>query len=818
MTDAPSPGQETEKLPAHARVVIIGGGVMGCGAAYHLAHAGWSDVVLLEKGELTSGSSWHAAGQATYATSSYSLAKCAAYSVGLYQRLEKETGQSTTWHGCGSLRIAYTVEEEDWLRQIVSVGKALELPVEIVDVARVKELHPFYNLEGAVSALHTVGDGHVDPAGATFALAKGAAALGVTVVRRCRATGVSRSASGEWAVETEQGTVACEHLVNAGGMYARQIALWSGYDLPTTSMSHHYFVTEPVPEFKDLERELPVVRDDSQVSGYLRQEQQSGLIGIYEKSNTNSVWHDGAPWEAEHELFEPDYDRVMPWLEDAMKRFPVLAPLGIRRAVHGAISHPPDGNPLVGPAPGLRNYWCCAGCQIGFGWGPALGRELARWIVAGGADINMREFDPRRFGDYAGPQYQIAKAHEDYQLRHEIPYPHFSRTMGRPARTSAVHGRLAAKGAVFEEICGWERPRWFGTARVPPKDVYSFRRSVLHEVVGAEAAAVRERAGVTDVSAFAKIEVRGSQAAELVDSLIANRVPDPGRIALAHFLSAGGRIEAESTVMRLDEDRLYLCCAAFLERRLFDILSFAAGGRAEVVNRSKEWGALALNGPRSRDVLAGCADEDVGNEAFPWLRAKQLTIAGGKVWAFRMSYAGELGWELHGENAAVADAYDALTAAGERHGIADYGTFAMDSLRMEKAYHGASELTNELTLPEADVMRFVKADKQAFVGREATLKALQEPLRWKCVYMEVDDDGDCDGNGGEGVYDGSRRVGVVSSVAYGHHVGKVLAFAFVAPDCAEAGRDLQMYILGKPRGARVLAEPAYDPANGRPRQ
>ena len=427
------------KVPSQARVVIVGGGIMGCGVAYHLAHEGWSDVVLLEKAELTSGSTWHAAGQITHSTSSFGLGKCVDYNIGLYAgALEAETGQSVTWHGCGSFRLAYTEDEMDWLRQTLSVGRALGFNIELVTPSRVRELHPFYNLEGVLGALHTPDDGHVDPSGVTQALVAGARALGAKIIRRCRATDIQRKPNGEWLVATEQGDIRCEHVVNAGGTYARQMGEWSGLQLPMTSMTHHYVVTDTVPEFMDLACELPVIRDDRKVSGYVRMEQKSGLIGIYEKENPNAVWLDACPWEAENELFEPDYERIMPWLEAAMERMPVLSDLGIKREVHGAISHPPDGNPLVGPAPGTRNYWCACGTQIGIGWGPGLTRELARWIVHGAADISMREFDPRRFGSYATKDWQVIKAKEDYCLRHEIPFPHFNRLAGRPIKPSPL--------------------------------------------------------------------------------------------------------------------------------------------------------------------------------------------------------------------------------------------------------------------------------------------------------------------------------------------------------------------------------------------
>jgi len=808
-------------LPSHARVVIVGGGVMGCALAYHLALEGWPDVVLLEKAELTSGSTWHAAGQITHSTSSYALGTCVGYNIDLYQRLEAETGQSVSWHGCGSLRLAYSDDEVDWLKHTTSVGAALGFPMEIIGPERIGELHPYYNLDGVQAALHTTDDGHVDPSGVTFALAKGARDRGARIIRNCRATNITREASGEWRVETDDGAITCEHVVNAGGTYARQIGQWSGLDLPMTSMTHHYLVTDTVPQFLELDHELPVVRDDAQVSGYIRMEQKSGLIGIYEKANPNTVWLDGCPWEAENELFDPDYDRIMPWLEAAMERMPVLSELGIKREVHGAISHPPDGNPLIGPAPGLANYWCCCGCQIGIGWGPGLTRELARWMVHGAADVSMREFDPRRFGPYADAPYQVTKAKEDYLLRHEIPFPHFNRLAGRPVKPSALFERLKEKGAIFEEVYGWERPRWFAKDGVPQEDVHSFRRTLWHELVAGEVEAVRERAGIMDISAFAKVEVSGPDAARFLDRLIPNRLPSkPGRIALTHLLTHSGRIEIEATIARLLDDRFYLTCAAFYEQRLLDYLN--AHRRAEetlsITNLSEDWGALALQGPRARDILGACTGAPLDNEAFPWLRTREIEVAGNHMWALRMSYAGELGWELHGPRGKLLAAYDALWAAGEPHGLADYGSFAMNAMRMEKAFKGASELTNEVTLPEADVMRFVRLDKPDFVGKEATEQSAAAPLRWVCAYLEVETDGVSDGHGGEAVLFKGKRIGATSSVAYGHAVGKVLAFAYVDPDHAAPGTALEVMVMGEPRAARVLADAAYDPGNERPRR
>ena len=810
---------EQRKLPEHARVVVVGGGVMGCGIAYHLAHEGWTDVVLLEKAELTSGSTWHAAGQITHSTSSFSLGKCVDYNIGLYSgALEKETGHSVTWHGCGSFRIAYEEDEMDWLRHTLSVGRSLGFNIELVDVDFIRQLHPFYNLEGVLGALYTPDDGHVDPSGVTQAMAAGARKLGAKIIRRCRATDIKQLDNGEWKVSTELGDIACEHVVNAGGTYARQMGEWSGLQLPMTSMTHHYFVTDTVPEFQSLDTELPVVRDDRQVSGYIRMEQKSGLIGIYEKENPNTVWEDHCPWDAENELFQPDYDRVMPWLQNALERMPIFAELGIKRDVHGAISHPPDGNPLIGPAPGVKNYWCCCGTQIGIGWGPGLTRELARWMVHGAADLSMRDYDPRRFGSYADKPWQVIKAREDYCLRHEIPYPHYNRLEGRPVKPSPLYERLKNKGAVFEEVYGHERPRWFATELLEQRDYYSFKRNEIHQVLAKEIASVRNTVGIMDICAFTKVEVQGTDAAEFLEPLIANRLPQKsGSIILTHFLNQRGRIELEATVVKLNDDRFYLVCAAFFEQRLLDHLNTHVNNQSiDIINRSSEWGALTINGPKSRQVLSKCTDAALDNKHFGWLKAQRINIGDQLCWAFRMSYAGELGWEIHTESENILAVYDALWKAGTEYNIADYGSFSMNVMRMEKMFKGAGELTNEVTLPEADVMRFAKMDKD-FIGKQKTQESLNKPLPWVCAYLHIEANGTEDGNGGEAVIHNGTVVGSLASVAYGHSVGNILAFAYIKPHAATAGTELTVVIAGKDRPAVVHDKPAYDPESILPR-
>ena len=787
---------------------------MGCGLAYHLAHEGMRDVLLVEKSELTSGSTWHAAGQITHSISSISLGRCVDYNINLYSnKLEQETGLSTSWHGCGSLRVAYTEDEVDWLRYTLSVGSSLGFRMELIGPDRIKDLHPFYNLDGVLGALHTPDDGHVDPSGATQALAAGARNLGVRIVRNCRATNISRNSNGDWFVQTELGDVVCEHVINAAGTYARQIGEWNDLQLPMTSMTHHYFVTDPVEEFQDLKKELPVVRDDRRVSGYIRMEQKSGLIGIYEKTNSRSVWENHCPWEAERELFSPDYDRVMPWLEQAMDCMPIFADLGIRRVVHGAISHPPDGNPLIGPVASEQNYWCCCGTQIGIGWGPGLTRALAQWIVHGAADISMREFDPRRFGSYATKKWQVVKAKEDFELRHEIPFPHFNRLKGRPIIASPLYDRLKENGAVFEEVSGHERPRWFAKNGVSQQDHYSFRRTAVHDLVDGEVDNVRNRVGVMDISAFTKVLVAGCDAAEFLERLSANRLPRrDGGIALSYFLNRLGRIELEVVIVKLDDENFYLVCAVFFERRLLDHLSNHRSTEAVTwENRTESWCALALNGPRSKDVLTQCTSTSLERHNFRWFSAQQIEIAGFTALALRMSYAGELGWELHMPRESTLPIYDALVESGRQYGISDYGSFAMNVLRLEKAFKGAAELTNEVDLVEADVMKFTDLSKK-FIGSEATQQSLSRQHAWVCAYIEIEADGETDGHGGEAVLVGDKIVGSTTSIAYSPTVGKILAFAYVEPHTLESQEPLYVVIQNHHRNAKILTESAYDAA------
>ncbi len=789
-----------------ARVVVIGGGNMGASVLYHLAKLGWSDAILIEKAELTSGATWHAAGLVSRMVAGHALGSIHDYAVDLYKTIEAETDQSVSWHGCGSLRVASSAEHMDWINHVRDAVLARRLEAEILSPDAFAALNPLYDLAaaGVTGALFTPDDGHVDPAGACFALAKGARLMGAEVVRHCRVSDVIQQPNGEWRVVTDQGSIDCEHLVNAAGYHARQIGCFSGLDLPITTMMHHYIVTDSVPSFADAEREIPVTRDDA-FCGYLRREQGSALIGLYDKQAPQAVWLEGCPWESEHELFEPNWDGITPWLERCFQRCPELAELGLKRVLNGGITYTPDGAMLLGPAPGLKNYWLACGATVGIAWGPGAGRALAEWMVEGSAWISTRAFDPRRFGIWADADYAKARATEDYTLRQAMPYPQHQRQAKRNIRLSGVHDRTAALGALFEEAGGWERPRLYG------EEPLSWLRSSAFDQVAAECRAVRERVGLGDFSAFAKFEISGPDADRFLDSICANRPPQRiGGTCLTLFLNRHGTIEGEATLLRQSDDRFYLVTGAPSERRLWDWLQQNRGQlQIELINRSDAIGILTLAGPKAEDCLRAVLDKPVALDGFPWLQGREITLGDIPVTALRLSFTGEPAFELHAAQQDLAQLWDLLWAVGQSHGIAAFGAKALDSLRIEKAYRGGHELANDVSPKEVEQMRFVKTDR-AFLGRDAL--ANRKPSS-RIALLALSGES-CDPLGGEAVLLKGRVVGSLSSAAYGHSVGLSLAFAFLKPEVPADG-DLAVSLFGEAIPAEVLPQAPYDPQNHR---
>ena len=804
-------------MKSQARVVIIGGGIMGVGLLYHLAMEGWDDSVLIEKGELTSGSTWHAAGQCPSFIADYNLAKVHHYSNTLYPKLEEMTGQATGWHGCGGIRLAVRPEEVDYFRFVKGIADNIGARMQVIGPDEIRQLNPFVNTDGVFAGAWTLDDGHVDPAGCSNAMAIAAKNLGATIIRHNRVTDINLLTGGEWEVVTGQGNIICEHVVNAGGCYAARIGSWVGLDIPIFNVKHQYLVTEPIQAFAERDQEIPVMRDPYS-NAYFRQEQHSGLIGIYERSNVREAWAgtEGQAWGSENELFAPEYDPIMPGLERVMERMPIFADAGIIRVINGASPRTPDHSPLLGPAAGLRNFWLSCGASLGIAQGAGAGKYLAQWMVHGETEINMVRVDPRRFGSYTNADYNLAKANQDYKHMYVLHLPGEERLAGRPAQPSPLYNKLKAKGCVHMEVAGWERPKWFSLDG--REEEVGFHRNNIFEVVAAECQAVRKRVAVRDLSSFAKYEVSCPDAEAYLNRLFANRVPRrDGGIALAHGLTANGRIQNEFTITRLGSGRFYLLSAAAAERRDLDFLIHGkcSDENVTITNVTDDYGVLIVAGPSSRDVLVKITGADMSNEQFSWLTGREILVAGVPLRALRINYIGELGWELHLPMAELEAVYHAVWEAGEIYGIADFGSYAVNSLRMEKAYAGwGVELTEEITMIEAGMERFVKYNKGDFVGREALLLRKQEGVNTKLVYVEVAAV-DADVRGGEPVYSGENIIGVTTSGGYGHTVDKSLAFAYVNPEFAASDSTFDIEILGQRCWAKVLARPAYDPGNER---
>ncbi len=804
-------------MKSHAKVVVVGGGVMGVGLLYHLALEGWTDIALIEKGELTSGSTWHAAGQCPHFNGSLNMTKVHVYGTQLYPQLEKLTGQAVSWHGCGGLRLACSDEEVNWLKYVYGISKLAGYEAEIIGPSEIAQYHPYLDTFGVKAAFRTVTDGHVAPADITNAMAAGARQLGAEIYRRTQVMDIKLLPGGEWRVFTDNGQIDCEHVVNAAGSYCDVVAGWTGHIAPIANMLHQYVITEPLQELIDLKQELPVVRDPYS-HAYLREETNGILVGPYETATAHVCWDGGQPrWDYESELEVNELDRIMPWLEKATERLPIFGKVGVKSIISGAITHTPDGVYLSGPAHGPKNYWMHCGASIGICQGGGAGKYLAQWMVHGQAEINMREFDPRRFGTWATKAYTTEVSIADYHHMYYCYKPGEQHLVGRGLRKSGLYDTLKAEGAQFQQVFGWERARWYDKSG--KGENFSYRRSNQWDAVRAEALAVHERVGLMDLSTFSKYDVKGPDAYAFLERICANKVPNrDGGIMLGHLLTEDGFIESEMTVTRLGADHFYVLSAAVAQLHDLDQLNWRkhASEKLTISDITDEYGVLVLAGPRARDVLAQCTQSDISNAVFRWLTAQFATVAGVKdVRLLRVNYVGELGWELHVPMRQLKTVYDALMKAGNPFGIQLFGSYAMNSLRMEKSYRGwGSELTTEIDLFEASMTRFIRSDKREFIGKAASLVRQQSGPRQTLVYISVDNtDSDCMGN--EPVYHDGKMVGVTTSGGFGHAVYASLAFAYVDPKLTGIGTQFEVMVLGEMRQARIIPESAWDCANER---
>lgn len=831
-------------MKSEARAVVIGGGVVGVSTLYHLAKKGWSDVVLVERKELTSGSTWHAAGLLPLFNMSYSVGQIHKYAVNFYQELERETGMNVGFTQCSNIRLARTKDRWDEYMYYAGIAETIGVKVNILTPEQVKEIWPLCETDDLIGAIQHPEDGYIQPADLTQALAKGARDLGATIYRYTTVTAIEQQPDGRWLVKTNKGDILAEHVISATGNFARKTGEMVGLDVPVIPVEHQYIVTEPHPAIVERKEqglpEMGVLRE-SDSSWYLREENGGLLLGPYEKG-APCCYIDGPSDDSEYELFQEDLERLMPYVETAIARVPAFGEVGIKKIYNGAIAYTPDGSPIIGPAPGLKNFWLNEGHSFGVTAAGGAGWQLAEWIVDGEPTIDMMGVDPRRFGPYATEGYLRVKNEEAYENVFTMHYPDEERAAGRPLKTSPCYDRMKELGAVFGSVYGWERPNWFAPEgySVPEEELgvgadvitkynhaapledgrivekWSFRRSNYFEHVGNEVKNVHEKVGLLDMSAFAKCWISGPGAEAWLNSILANRVPTRnGRIALCHLLTKDGGVRSEFTVYRQPEG-FYLVSGGAYEAHDHDILKklLPDDGSVKMVPMTTSWGVLVLAGPKSRDVLKKLTRTDLSNANFPWLSGQRISIGHATAHALRVNFVGELGWELHHPIEMQNAIFDMLMEAGGEFGIKPFGIRAMSSMALEKSYRMIPrELSIEYTAWESAIDRFVRMDKGDFIGREALSRQRENGLNWKCVTMEVHDVTDADVHGSEPLYKDGKLIGRATNGGYGWRVGKSLALGMVRPEFAGEGTEIEVDILGKKHRATVIAESPFDPNN-----
>tara|TARA_B100000085_G_scaffold67597_2_gene60388 strand:+ start:58 stop:2514 length:2457 start_codon:yes stop_codon:yes gene_type:complete len=809
-------------MKSQAKVVVIGGGVVGVSALYHLAKKGWGEeVVLIEKGELTSGSTWHAAGLLPLFNMSYSVGQIHKYSVELYKDLEKETGQQVGFSQVGNLRLAMNHERMDEYFQYAATAKTIGIDVNFLTPDEVKAIWPLCETDNLVGAILHPEDGYIQPADLTQAMAKGARARGATIYRNTAVLSIEQTSQGGWKIETNKGNITCDHVVSATGNYARQTGAMVGLDIPVMPVEHQYIVTEPHPEIINRQNsglpEMAVLRE-SDGSWYLREENGGFILGPYEKG-APCCYVDGPNPDAEYELFQEDIDRLMPHIEAAMARVPAFAEVGFKQVYNGAIAYTPDGNPIIGPAWDIDNFWLSEGHSFGITAAGGAGWQLAEWIIEGEPTIDMLGVEPRRFGDYVSKDYLIDKTEEAYSHVFIIHYPDEEREAGRPLKTAPCYERLKSMGAVFGQKFGWERANWFVDGEMEQVDHWSFRRSKWFDAVGKEVINVTNNVGVLDMTAFAKCRISGKHALKFLDNLLANKIPQKsGQIALCHALNSNGGIHSEFTVLKEKEESYYLVSAGALQRLDHDYIKkyMSQDDDVHYQNLTDEKGVLVLAGPKSRELLERVSDHDFSNEAFPWLSAQEIEIDDCRITAMRVNYVGELGWELHHELNDQNKIFDKLFENGSDLGLKPFGIRAMDSMRFEKSYRMVgTELSIEYSAFESSMDRFIQTDKENFLGKESLLAWQKKNNQSRLVTLEVDEIKDADVLGNNAVTIEGQLIGRATGGNFGYRVNKSLALAMLDIEKAEVGTRCSIDILGEIHPATVIADSPFDPKNER---
>jgi len=807
-------------MKSQARVVVIGGGVVGVATLYHLAKKGWTDSVLIERKELTSGSTWHAAGLLPLFNMSYSVGQIHKYSVKLYGELEAETGKDAGLRTVSNIRLAMNQDRMDEYHQYAGVAETIGVNVNFLTPDEIKEIWPLCNTDGLVGAIQHPDDGYIQPADLTQALATGARAMGAEINRFTTVTGIERRGD-EWVVMTDKGDVTCEHIVSATGNFARQTGAMVGLDIPVIPVQHQFIVTEPHPEIQARHAaglpEMGVLRE-SDGSWYLREEAGGLILGPYEVG-APCCYLDGPSADSEYELFQEDLDRLEPHIEAAINRVPAFGEVGVKEVFNGAICYTPDGSPIIGPAWDLPNFWLNEGHSFGITAAGGAGWQLAEWIVDGEPTIDMLGVDPRRFGDYATKAFLRTKNEEAYRNVFTTHFPDEEREDGRPLRTAPCYDRMKALGAVFGQKFGWERPNWFAPEGVEPKDDWSFRRSGWWQHAVAEAKNATENVGLLDMTAFAKCRISGPGAEAFLDHLLANRLPKKvGRVGLCHALNTKGGVHSEFTVIRESETSFYCVSAGAYQRLDHDWIKqhMPNDGSVQFENITNAMGVLVISGPKARELMQRVSDADFSSEAFPWLTSQWIDVGLAPALAARVNFVGELGWELHHPIEYQNHIFDALMAAGQDLDLKPFGIRAMDMLRIEKSYRMVgTELSIEYAAFESGLERFVHPNKGDFIGRDALVQWREKGFDWQLVTMEVADVTDADPLGNNPIYKDGKLIGRATSGNYGARLEKSFVMAMVPPALADEGNAFEMDVLGTKHKVTIIGESPYDPENAK---
>jgi dimethylglycine dehydrogenase len=802
-------------MKSHARVVVIGGGVVGASVLYHLTKAGWKDVLLIERAELTSGSTWHAAGGMHTVNGDPNVAKLQQYTIQLYQEIEAISGQSCGVHITGGIMLAGTRERLDWLKMAKARGRYLGMDLEIISVDEAAKLFPLLEKKHFKGAMYDPIEGHVDPYGVTHAYAKSAQIGGADIVRQTRVTDLKQRPDGSWDVITDRGNVHAEQVVNAAGLWAREVGRMVGIELPVLAMEHQYLITGDMPELVGKPEQLHAIDFEGEI--YIRQERGGMLMGTYERAGV--PWSPvTTPWDFGQDLLPNDLERIAPSLEVGFEHFPALGAAGIRKVVNGPFTFAPDGNPLIGPIKGLTNFWVACGVMAGFSQGGGVGLALSRWMVDGDPGADVWGMDVARYGDWTTLAYTNAKVRENYSRRFSIRFPNEELTAARPLRTTPIYEKLLAEHAVFGDYCGLEHPLWFAPTAAEAVDHVSFRRSNAHPHIARECTTVRDGVGLLEISNYGKFEVQGPGAAEWLSKIMANRVPSVGRIALSPMLNERGKLIGDFTLCRPSAEHFFLIGTYAAETyylRWFERHLPPLG--VTVRPCAMQYAGLSVAGPKSRALLQSLARDDLATGAFPFMSFRRMEVGMVPAYVGRVSFTGELGYEMWVTTDYQRTLYDALVEAGREFGLRPFGGRALNSMRIEKNFGTWAREYRPIYGPfEAGLGRFVDLKKGDFIGRSAAVEERDSGGALRLVGFKVDAT-DADALGDEPIWHDGKVVGWVTSGTFGHRVGSSLALGFVPAAVAAADSGFEIEIIGERHQAVRLTGAAFDPSGTRMR-